>query len=499
MQKIKTLLFSCFLLVLVLFIQCDSTESIIESNQKPYITSEKVSLENVLSVLKNPVIKDRTKTFMVNNRESITKKSSEKSNVYFTKIVKGDEYTTYLLLLNSYSTKNPYFMYYVITKYATTEKVGYLKYIPDTSIPFLDINTFSGKMQMLDLKKKIRTESRFLNGQPQKPITARTTRECSSSISLITHYCGSDAAHSPGQSCQDPTKAYYEIQIITTCTVMDEDEIEAPNEFTIYPGGSGGGGYYSISDLFIEFEGILSPEQKAWWDDYNNDAQKIEISSYLIDHPTNEGIQFSLDMIDQMRINFGLILDVDASSKSPINIDLSTISYVTPEGYNFHNIYNALTESLEFKKLFINLFQSNSRLNVKFEVENHVYKDNDSTKKEVHATTSQDPVTKNLTIKISKQILSTDGTMKQTNIENAKTILHECIHAYLLTITSYPLVGMDIAEVINTVLPTPIEQHDFMYNKMIPTMQKILGEIRDLVTTQAGRALVESLTMYPTR
>lgn len=79
--------------------------------------------------------------------------------------------------------------------------------------------------------------------------------------------------------------------------------------------------------------------------------------------------------------------------------------------------------------------------NVKFEIGDHVYEKNDPTKKEVHATTSQDPVTKNIVIKISKQILSPDGTMKQTKIENAKTILHECIHAYLLTITTYPYSG----------------------------------------------------------
>jgi hypothetical protein len=52
---------------------------------------------------------------------------------------------------------------------------------------------------------------------------------------------------------------------------------------------------------------------------------------------------------------------------------------------------------------------------------------------------------------------------------------------------------------INEMFPTPNEQHNFMYNNIVPTMQKILGRIRDLVTTQAGRAYVESLTMHPTR
>jgi hypothetical protein len=61
-----------------------------------------------------------------------------------------------------------------------------------------------------------------------------------------------------------------------------------------------------------------------------------------------------------------------------------------------------------------------------------------------------------------------------------------------------PTVGMDIAGIINKMYPTINEQHDFMYTKMIPTMQKVLGEIRDLVTTTDGRIEVEKRTMHPT-
>jgi hypothetical protein len=58
---------------------------------------------------------------------------------------------------------------------------------------------------------------------------------------------------------------------------------------------------------------------------------------------------------------------------------------------------------------------------------------------------------------------------------------------------------MDIAQVINKILPLPKEQHGFMYNNMLPVMVKVLTEIRDLVTTQAGRTVLETLyTMRPT-
>lgn len=87
--------------------------------------------------------------------------------------------------------------------------------------------------------------------------------------------------------------------------------------------------------------------------------------------------------------------------------------------------------------------------------------------------------------------------MSQTNIENAKTILHECIHAYLFTISSNPLVGMDIAEVINTVLPTVAEQHDFMYNKMTPTMVTVLSQIKDsLVTPDNNLEMIKNVYVH---
>jgi hypothetical protein len=499
---------SCFLLVFFLFIQCDSTENVIESIEKPYVTSEKVSLDNVLSVLKNPVILNQTETFKANTQESMTQKGGEKPNVYFTKIVKGNEYTTYLLLLNSYSTKNPYFMYYVITQNATTEKVGYLKYIPDAPVNSIDINTFSGKIQMLDLKKKIRTESRLLNGQPQKlanTSTARITEDCTITIMYIAHYCTNGGNHKVGESCgpgvtNDAYNEYTSISTICTSSGYD-NSAPVPNEFINGSGGGGGGGgANAISDLTIFFEGILSPKQKMWWDNYSNEVPKQEIITYLEQNPSEEGIGFSLDMIDQMRTNFGLILDVDASSKSPANIDRSSIPYnlTKPENQKFNELYDDLTTSPEFKKLFLDIFEDSKRFNVKFEIAEHVNEDNDPAKKEVHATTSQDPVTKNVVIKISKQILVADGTMSQTNIENAKTILHECIHAYLFVKQANPAVGVDFVKILNSMYPTPDEQHDFMYNHMIPTMQKILSEIRDSVTTQVGRSKAEERTMYTT-
>ena len=89
------------------------------------------------------------------------------------------------------------------------------------------------------------------------------------------------------------------------------------------------------------------------------------------------------------------------------------------------------------------------------------------------------------------------GTTKsQTKIENAKTILHECIHAYLFVKANYPATGVDFVKILNSMYPNDKEQHDFMYDHMIPTMQKVLTEIRDAVTTAPKRANLEIYRFY---
>lgn len=209
---------------------------------------------------------------------------------------------------------------------------------------------------------------------------------------------------------------------------------------------------------------------------------------------SEEVITFGKQILVQKMLYPDLQFDINGSFNSPMNIDRLSIDNATPDGAKFNKVYDELTKSPEFKKLFVDLFETNSRFNVKFEIAEHVYKDNDPSKEEVNATTTQDPVTKHITIRISKQVLISNNT----KIEIAKTILHECIHAYLFVKANDPSAGTDFVTVFKNKYPTKNEQHYFMYDKMIPTMQKVLGEIRDLVTTPEGRALVEQRTMHPT-
>jgi hypothetical protein len=237
----------------------------------------------------------------------------------------------------------------------------------------------------------------------------------------------------------------------------------------------------------------------------NPNVSKIGNAITIIDFFTGQNNFTSKDQafvdefISQRTANPSLNLDFIGSYFSPMNIDLDAIDLKSPEGEKFIEIYRSLIKSPEFKKLFESIFKDSKRFNVKFEIDDRVFEDNNPRKKEVHATTSQDLTTNIITIKISKQILTAGTMMSQTKIENAKTILHECIHAYLFVKSGNPATGVDFVKLLNSMYPTANEQHDFMYNNMVPTMQKVLGEIRDFVTTEPRRAVLENdYTMRPT-
>jgi len=88
--------------------------------------------------------------------------------------------------------------------------------------------------------------------------------------------------------------------------------------------------------------------------------------SSLIKHLTDnkwseESTLFAKELISQMAQNPDLSLDVDASFKSPFNIDRSAIDKNTPEGAKFDMVYESLMTSPTFKKLFVDLFGNNDR------------------------------------------------------------------------------------------------------------------------------------------
>lgn len=249
-------------------------------------------------------------------------------------------------------------------------------------------------------------------------------------------------------------------------------------------------------DLFNRFE---NQDIRTVIDEYL-DNHKNYMGSYDIETINLVNNVFDAAIANRAPVSFeGSLTDVWASLRSPVNVDRTSIDNNTTEGKKFNSIYNALTQSTSFQKLFVDLFENSDRFNVKFEIADHVY-DKDDPSKEINANTTRAEGTTYITIKISKQILIPNTSKNQTNIENAKTILHECIHAYLLIKANNPNAGADFVEMLNTVYPTADEQHDFMYNHMIPTMQTVLSEIRDLVTTAPKRTILETqYTLHPTQ
>jgi hypothetical protein len=210
---------------------------------------------------------------------------------------------------------------------------------------------------------------------------------------------------------------------------------------------------------------------------------------------SSESASFVNQMVDQMTQNQDLNLDIDASFKSPMNIDKSAITDDTTEGQKFNSVYKALTDSPEFKKLFIDLFGSNTRFNVKFVIGSIVGSANGNTNTDLNNPTLN-------TITISPAFLNSSNKM-----EIAKTIIHECIHAYLNVklcdsgqgISIPTLNNLDYYNIINQKyngFNGSQEQHNFIYTYMLPILENILSEVKDTLVSTADNATMNGLTMH---
>lgn len=232
---------------------------------------------------------------------------------------------------------------------------------------------------------------------------------------------------------------------------------------------------------------------------------QTNVFNYLIQNNFNtQSTNFVNQCINQMMNNPGLELDIDASSKSPMNIDRNAIDNNTPEGQKFNQIYDKLSDVPEFKTLFTDLFGPNNRINVKFQLVTDL-PDNvlGQTGKE-----DQNGPNTNLLIKINKSILSQNSNIKRNNMEIVKTILHECIHAYLVLKALYPTLGQPIpsaenltlSQLTNLLYPIspfnpnqqPEAQHQFIFDQMIPTMENILSQLLPVLTTNPKRIQCEA-------
>jgi len=248
---------------------------------------------------------------------------------------------------------------------------------------------------------------------------------------------------------------------------------------------------------FIDFSSTLTTPQK-----HVLDAVQFESFYYLVDNYWNdESQEFVKDCIDQMILNPELHIDINASSKSPMNIDTSAIDISTPEGQKFDCIYKKLMQSPSFKNLFSDIFGQNNRVNVKFGI-----KDSsellDNNGNPVLGQTSVDVINDNLILNIN---INKDLVLNQipfnygSNVFIAKVIAHECLHAFLKYLkfsqgeTIANINNQSIAQLITTyVNQAGITEHDFMANELVPHLVNVLNEIKSLLVPQS------ELDFYPT-
>ena len=182
------------------------------------------------------------------------------------------------------------------------------------------------------------------------------------------------------------------------------------------------------------------------------------------------------------------------STNSPFNVDLSLVrascdndnidlSQVESNA-KFMCVYNKLAESPKFKTLFIDTFgEENSEMNVKFEL----------------VTLSNPNAAANITSDVNNPTEITIAFNK-TRIDNnhplttASDIIHEAIHAFLrykaheCNGDSIPALNtQNLSETLNNYnydCSIATDQHDLMFNNLIPTMTDMLAEVlNDLVAS----------------
>ena len=285
----------------------------------------------------------------------------------------------------------------------------------------------------------------------------------------------------------------------------------APSSFN---GGDGGGGGANADTNEI----VIDPNLANL--DFNkiilflNNLRTTDLAAfnYLNSHPeiknqvmnylnandfSEESIIFVRQFVDQCVLNPNLNLDLKSSSKSPINIDFSSIDNTTPERAKFNAVYDAIKTSPEFKSLFIDLFQNSNRFNVEFKIGALTNSANGNTGVSVGGF----PICN--TITISPAFLNSANKM-----EIAKTILHECIHAYLNVKLYDTGQGVAVSTLNSEQLFNLInqqyngfsgnqDQHNFIYNYMLPTMETVLSEVKNILVSTEDSQSLQQLWFHP--
>ncbi|HLP62937.1 hypothetical protein [Flavobacterium sp.] len=277
-------------LVFLLFFSLISCEKELydKSIRQDKVSSERITVDQVIDEVDNPMLENFINT---NIKQQIGLAESKSAfEMLFEKLTKENGYSTYSLLLNSYSEEKPYFLFFVIKKEGSLEEAGFSKYIPDTEITTLDVENFSGRLQILDVNQEVRSQADFIDSNPQ-PIANGIN--CYNTVEIIQHNCTNGGEHAPGVPCEGGAinDGYYEIVTYIVCSGTPNYSYLAPP--SSFLGSSIVGGGTSLTDNLnvLYFLYSLTEEQ------YNVIAENPQMVTYL---EQNEASQESRDLILSM-------------------------------------------------------------------------------------------------------------------------------------------------------------------------------------------------------
>ncbi|MFZ3565299.1 hypothetical protein [Tenacibaculum finnmarkense] len=266
--------------------------------------------------------------------------------------------------------------------------------------------------------------------------------------------------------------------------------------------------------FFLVSQLNLSAAQKEWLNNFKNIQSKKAIDDYLNLYaltPEYKNVKdFAYKMINHWMLNGNLIFtnhsikyineNFELTKKSPFNVDMTQVldSISLPANdpskaanQKFLCLYNKLTTSSSYKNLFTNIFGGNQDLlNTQFKITKNLKNSRGERKNGLRtvlpgSTRVNGVITKlNILIEIDQDLLDLNS-----NYNAIKTIIHESIHAFLtlkkLTCNNQTALDSynndDISETINTLYnsfcTTNLNQHDFMFNNMVPIFKTIFEEI----------------------
>lgn len=221
---------------------------------------------------------------------------------------------------------------------------------------------------------------------------------------------------------------------------------------------------------------------------------------------------------DEVGINVDLpcaIANSTINENSPFNVDLSSINpctsdsenIITPEDELLLCLYEKLSENALFKDFFINTFGESENMNVTIKVVDE-YPEHIVNQQAAGVTHSQAITVNTQTgelISADIDILIRRGYMNQwSTMSIAKTLLHEALHAYLIIQLSGcgqsgDLEGfdnLDVGELVNQYYGSACagqEQHEFMFELLLPFMTQILSDLRDNLIPETHQGFAESI------